>query len=65
MAEQYLIVQQAKAESLLFQSAKERCLGLLAQLPGTTNRVSPGHIASCLGIKGPSLSRIRTIPGPK
>ena len=65
LAEQYIIVQQAKAESLLFQSAEERCLGLLAQLPGTTNRVSPGHIASCLGIKGPLLSHIRTIPGPK
>ena len=30
LAEQYLILHQAKAESLLFQSAEERYLGLLA-----------------------------------
>ena len=28
-------------------------------MPGITNRVSLGHIASYLGIQGPSLSRIR------
>ena len=59
LAEQYLILHQAKAESLLFQSAEERYLGLLAQMPGITNRLSLGHIASYLGIQGPSLSRIR------
>lgn len=59
LAEQYLVTQQAKAESLLFQSAEQRYLGLLAQFPGITNRVSLGHIASYLGIKGPSLSRLR------
>ena len=65
LAEQYLVLQQAKAESLLFQSAEERYLGLLAQLPGITNRVSLGHIASYLGIQGPSLSRIRANLGGK
>ena len=59
LAEQYLTLHQAKAESLLFQSATERYLGLLAQVPGISNRVSLGHIASYLGIQGPSLSRIR------
>jgi CRP-like cAMP-binding protein len=59
LAEQYLILQQGKAESLLFQSAEQRYLTLLQQFPGITNRVSLGHIASYLGIKGPSLSRIR------
>ena len=59
LAEQYLIFQQSKAEGLLFQSAEQRYLTLLQQLPGVTNRVSLGHIASYLGIKGPSLSRIR------
>lgn len=59
LAEQYLIFQQSKTESLLFQSAEQRYLGLLQQFPGITNRVSLGHIASLLGIKGPSLSRIR------
>jgi CRP-like cAMP-binding protein len=65
LAEQYLIAQQAKAESLLFQSAEERYVSLLAQFPGITNRVSLGHIASYLGIKGPSLSRIRAQLGAK
>jgi CRP-like cAMP-binding protein len=59
LAEQHLIFQQGRAEGLLFQSAEERYLALLQQFPGITNRVSLGHIASCLGIKGPSLSRIR------
>jgi CRP-like cAMP-binding protein len=39
--------------------AEQRYLTLLQQFPGITNRVSLGHIASYLGIKGPSLSRIR------
>lgn len=59
LAEQYLVLHQARAESLLFQSAEQRYLGLLAQFPGITNRVSLGYIASYLGIKAPSLSRIR------
>jgi len=59
LAEQYVVFQQAKTESLLFQSAEERYLTLLQQFPGITNRVPLGHIASYLGIKGPSLSRIR------
>jgi CRP-like cAMP-binding protein len=65
LAEQYLIAQQAKAESLLFQSAEERYMSLLAEFPGITNRVLLGHIASYLGIKGPSLSRIRAQLGAK
>ncbi|OUJ68385.1 Crp/Fnr family transcriptional regulator [Hymenobacter crusticola] len=59
LAEQYLILQQAKAESMLFQTAEQRYVTLLEQFPGVTNRISLGHIASYLGIKGPSLSRIR------
>ncbi|RZK21960.1 MAG: Crp/Fnr family transcriptional regulator [Hymenobacter sp.] len=65
LAEHYLVAQQARAESLLFQSAEQRYLSLLAQFPGITNRVSLGHIASYLGIKGPSLSRIRAQLGAK
>jgi CRP-like cAMP-binding protein len=63
LAEQYLVVQQTKAEAMLFQTAQERYLALLTQFPGVTNRVSLGHIASYLGIKGPSLSRIRAQVG--
>lgn len=59
LAEQYLVLHQAKTEALLFQSAEQRYLNLLQQFPGVTNRVSLGHIASYLGIKGSSLSRIR------
>ena len=59
LAEQHLVFHQAKAEAMLFQTAEQRYLALLAQFPGVTNRVSLGHIASYLGIKGPSLSRIR------
>jgi CRP-like cAMP-binding protein len=59
LAEQHLIFHQGKAEALLFQTAEQRYLNLLEQFPGVTNRVSLGHIASYLGIKGPSLSRIR------
>ena len=39
--------------------------GWLAQLAGITNRVSLGHIASYLGIKGLSRGRIRATLGPK
>lgn len=59
LAEQHLVHSQAKAEAMLFQTAEQRYLTLLAQFPGITNRVPLGHIASYLGIKGPSLSRIR------
>ena len=59
LAEHYLVFNQGRTEALLFQSAEQRYLTLLAQFPGITNRVSLGHIASYLGIQGPSLSRIR------
>jgi len=65
LAEQYLVFQQAKGESLLFQSAEQRYLGLLQQFPGITQRVSLGHIASYLGIQPPSLSRIRAQLGKR
>jgi CRP-like cAMP-binding protein len=59
LAEQYFVYGQSKSESLLTQSAEERYQGLLTNFPDVANRVSLGHIASYLGIKGPSLSRIR------
>ncbi len=59
LAEQYLILNQARSESLLTQTAEERYLDLLKKYPDVLNRVSLGHISSYLGIKGPSLSRIR------
>lgn len=59
LAEQYFVYSQSKAEGLLSQSAEERYLSLLSDFPDVAKRVSLGHIASYLGIKGPSLSRIR------
>ena len=59
LAEQYFLINQARSESLLTQTAEERYLDLLENYPDILNRVSLGHISSYLGIKGPSLSRIR------
>ncbi|GAB3997436.1 Crp/Fnr family transcriptional regulator [Spirosoma daeguense] len=59
LAEQYFMINQMRAESLLMQSAEERYVDLLNNFPDLLNRVSLGHISSYLGIKGPSLSRIR------
>ncbi|WP_229366003.1 Crp/Fnr family transcriptional regulator [Fibrisoma montanum] len=59
LAEQYFLANQTRSESLLMQSAEERYVDLLTSQPDLLNRVSLGHIASYLGIKGPSLSRIR------
>ncbi|MFD2932576.1 Crp/Fnr family transcriptional regulator [Spirosoma flavum] len=58
LAEQYLIFNQSRSESLLTQTAEERYTDLLQNYPDLLNRVSLGHISSYLGIKGPSLSRI-------
>lgn len=59
LAEQYFILTQAKTESLFTQTAEERYLGMLHDFPDLINRVSLGHLSSYLGIKAPSLSRIR------
>ncbi len=59
LAEQFFLMNQLRAESLLSQTAEERYIDLLSNYPDLLNRVSLGHISSYLGIKGPSLSRIR------
>jgi CRP-like cAMP-binding protein len=59
LAEQYFMFNQSRSESLLTQSAEERYIDLIENQPNILNRVSLGHISSYLGIKGPSLSRIR------
>ncbi|MFD2571818.1 Crp/Fnr family transcriptional regulator [Spirosoma soli] len=59
LAEQYFLFNQTRSESLLMQTAEERYVDLVENHPDILNRVSLGHIASYLGIKGPSLSRIR------
>jgi CRP-like cAMP-binding protein len=48
-----------RTQELLFCRAEERYLHLIRDHPDLLRRVSLAHIASFLGIKGPSLSRIR------
>ena len=51
-----------RESSLLQESARERYLTLLRDFPGIEARVPLFHIASYLGIKPESLSRIRSSP---
>jgi CRP/FNR family transcriptional regulator len=48
-----------RVESFLFMTAEERYLDLIKTYPNIFERVPLYHIASYLGITGPSLSRIR------
>jgi CRP-like cAMP-binding protein len=48
-----------RIESFIFKSPEERYLDLIKQYPEIFNTVPLYHISSYLGIKGPSLSRIR------
>lgn len=49
----------ANTEGFLFKSAEQRYLNMMAQHPDIFNTVPLYHLASYLGIKAPSLSRIR------
>ncbi|MGF7036797.1 Crp/Fnr family transcriptional regulator [Mucilaginibacter sp. OV119] len=59
VAEQAFQAVMSATEGLLFDSPEGRYRDLLAQHPDIFNSVPLYHIASYLGIKGPSLSRIR------
>lgn len=59
MAEEYCQILEERIMSLQTQSAEERYNTLLAYQPDVTQRISLGHIASYLGIKQETLSRIR------
>ena len=59
LAELFFEYSQARMEELLFNSPEQRYVKLLDQHPKIMERVSLYHIASFLGIKNPSLSRIR------
>jgi CRP-like cAMP-binding protein len=59
LAEQYFYGSQARTESFIFNSPEERYLELIKTSPEIFKRVSLIHIASYLGIKSQSLSRIR------
>lgn len=59
LAEQYFYGSQSRTESFIFNNPEERYLELIKTNPGIFERVSLLHIASYLGIKSQSLSRIR------
>jgi CRP/FNR family transcriptional regulator, anaerobic regulatory protein len=59
ITEQFYLMLESRMESFLFMTAEERYIAVLEAYPGIFERVPLYHIASYLGIKGPSLSRIR------
>ncbi|MFV5692960.1 Crp/Fnr family transcriptional regulator [Flavobacterium sp. LT1R49] len=59
IAERAFSVGNDRMESFLFRTAEERYLDLIEQHPDIFNAIPLYHIASYLGIQGPSLSRIR------
>lgn len=58
-AESVLQAVVTKTEAVIFKSPEERYLELITVQPDIFNSVPLYHIASYLGIEGPSLSRIR------
>jgi CRP-like cAMP-binding protein len=65
MAENAFLSVKSKNETLLNQSAEERYLKLIKERPKVVERIPQHYIASYLGIKPPSLSRIRKSLGHK
>ncbi|QXV66116.1 Crp/Fnr family transcriptional regulator [Mucilaginibacter sp. 21P] len=59
LAEQFFTYSQTRAEELLFFSHEQRYVRLLDEHPNIINRIPAYHVSSYLGIKNPSLSRIR------
>jgi CRP-like cAMP-binding protein len=59
VAEHSFLLNQMRTESLLFLSAEARYLQFLHLQPELFNRVPLYHLSSYLGIRSPSLSRIR------
>lgn len=59
IAEKAFNLAMGRAEDFIFQTPEQRYLELMNAHPDITNSVPLYHIASYLGIQGPSLSRIR------
>ncbi len=59
IAEAILTRLQKRVEGFQFDSAEQRYLGFMNANPDLLNRISLTHLSSYLGIKRPSLSRIR------
>lgn len=59
LAEHFFNHSQGRTEDLLFLTHEKRYLNLLEEHPNIVKRVQAYHIASYLGVKNQSLSRIR------
>jgi CRP-like cAMP-binding protein len=59
LAELFFDYSQSRVEELLFYTHEQRYLKLLKDHPNIVDRIPLYHISSFLGIKTPSLSRIR------
>lgn len=59
VAETAFNIAMTRAENFMFMSPEERYTNLVEEHPDIFNNVPLYHIASYLGIQGPSLSRIR------
>lgn len=59
LAEHFFIQSQVRTQNLLFLPHEQRYLNLLQEQPNIIERVASFHIASYLGIKNQSLSRIK------
>jgi len=59
LAEHFFNQSQERTEDLLFFTHEQRYLNLLEKHPNIVQRMASFHIASYLGIKNPSLSRIK------
>jgi len=59
LAEHFFNKSQERSEALLFYTHEQRYLKMMQDLPRLVERISSQHVASYLGIKIQSLSRIR------
>lgn len=59
IAELFFNQSQARTEEFMFNTAEERYLKMITQHPNIVSRVPAYHISSYLGIKNPSLTRIK------
>ncbi|GAA3958376.1 Crp/Fnr family transcriptional regulator [Mucilaginibacter dorajii] len=59
IAELFFNYSQSRAEEFLFNTAEERYIKLTNEHPNIVNRIAAYHISSYLGIKNPSLTRIK------
>ncbi|MEM6769287.1 MAG: Crp/Fnr family transcriptional regulator [Bacteroidota bacterium] len=59
VAESIIDILEKRSESFQFMNAEERYVDFLNRFPGLMNKISVNHLSSYLGVRRPSLSRIR------